>query len=164
MQTLSFVSEDEFDELLEKSLEIVSQYERASASLIQRCLGIGYARAARIIDQLEKIKAISPAYGARPREVLFKSLNDFLKTSKINSSQAKPDSIPSVRYKSLYPIKFQSSKKPLWEPQMVKYLNSKFDSNKIFYLDDSGLIIESIVKSNSFIYYHSRNNHERQDD
>ena len=59
------------DELLEKATEIVTQYDRASASLLQRRLAIGYARAARLIDQLEAKGVISSSDGSsEPRTVL----------------------------------------------------------------------------------------------
>jgi len=58
------------DDLFRAAVDEVCQYERASASLLQRRLSIGYARAARIIDQLEAAGVVSPAEGSKPREVL----------------------------------------------------------------------------------------------
>lgn len=58
------------DELYEEAKEVVLQYHRASASLLQRRLQIGYARAARILDMLEENGIVGPAEGARPRELL----------------------------------------------------------------------------------------------
>ena len=46
--------------------------KKASASLLQRRLRIGYARAARILDILEEQGIIGPADGAKPREILIK--------------------------------------------------------------------------------------------
>ena len=60
------------DDLLEEAKEAVRQYDRASASLIQRRLSIGYSRAARILDQLETAKVVGPAEGSKPREVFKK--------------------------------------------------------------------------------------------
>lgn len=60
---------NEDDELLEEAKQTVRQYDRASASLIQRRLSIGYSRAARILDQLEAAKVVGPAEGSKPREV-----------------------------------------------------------------------------------------------
>ncbi|TRZ78050.1 DNA translocase FtsK, partial [bacterium] len=57
------------DDLYEDAKEIVFQAGKASASLLQRRLRIGYARAARLIDILEEQKVVGPADGARPREV-----------------------------------------------------------------------------------------------
>ena len=61
---------DIVDENFKQAVEVVTQYDRASASLLQRSLDIGYARAARIIDQLEAAGVVGPAEGSAPREVL----------------------------------------------------------------------------------------------
>ncbi len=61
---------DEEDELLPQAKEVVWQAKKASASLLQRRLRIGYARAARLLDILEEKGIIGPADGAKPREVL----------------------------------------------------------------------------------------------
>lgn len=61
---------DERDLLFEEAIKILFQYDRASASLLQRRLSIGYARAARILDQLELEGIVGPAEGSKPREVL----------------------------------------------------------------------------------------------
>lgn len=66
------------DELYEEAVRIVCQYDRASASLLQRRLSIGYARAARILDQLESSGVVSPAEGAKPRDVLIQNADEFL--------------------------------------------------------------------------------------
>lgn len=58
--------------LFNKALEIVSRAGVASASLIQRQLSIGYARAARILDLLEQAGYIGPAVGSKPRDVISK--------------------------------------------------------------------------------------------
>src|SRR3989344_9091708 len=64
---------DDPDELLEEAKNIVIKYDRASASLLQRRLGTGYARAARLLDLLENEGIVGPGDGSRPREVLKKS-------------------------------------------------------------------------------------------
>ena len=61
-------SEDE--ELVEKCLEIIRQEKRASTSLLQRRLRLGYTRAARIVDILEQRGILGPGEGAKPREIL----------------------------------------------------------------------------------------------
>lgn len=60
------------DELLEEAKKIVIEFENASASFLQRKLSIGYARAARLIDELHQIGVVGPAIGANPRKVLIK--------------------------------------------------------------------------------------------
>lgn len=58
------------DELLGQAVEVVVQAKKASASLLQRRLRIGYARAARLLDLLEEKGIVGPADGAKPRDVL----------------------------------------------------------------------------------------------
>ena len=49
---------------------------KASASLLQRRLRVGYARAARLVEEMEEQGIIGPADGARPRDVLVSSMDD----------------------------------------------------------------------------------------
>lgn len=58
------------EELYEEALKIVQAAQKASASLLQRRLKIGYARAARILDMMEEKGVIGPGDGAKPREIL----------------------------------------------------------------------------------------------
>ena len=58
------------DPLFEDARNVVMQYDRASASLLQRRLKLGYARAARVLDQLEAAGIVGPSEGSKPREVL----------------------------------------------------------------------------------------------
>ncbi|MCK7515084.1 MAG: sigma-70 family RNA polymerase sigma factor [Desulfobacterales bacterium] len=60
----------EKDELYDKAVETVLQSGQASASHLQRRLELGYARAARIIDQMEDAGLIGPKDGSKPREIL----------------------------------------------------------------------------------------------
>jgi len=62
--------EGERDDMFEEAVSVICSYERASASLLQRRLKIGYARAARLLDQLEAAGVVGPADGSKPREVL----------------------------------------------------------------------------------------------
>ncbi len=59
------------DDLIEDAIQVVRESQRASASLLQRRLRIGYPRAARLVDELEKLGVVGPAQGSgREREVL----------------------------------------------------------------------------------------------
>ena len=71
----------ELDELFRSAVEIVCQYDRASASLLQRRLSIGYARAARILDQLEGAGVVSVAEGSKPRDVLIQNPQGILSST-----------------------------------------------------------------------------------
>ncbi len=66
------------DALFEDALRLICQHDKASASLLQRRLSVGYARAARILDQLEEAGIIGPGEGAKPRDVLVKNADEFL--------------------------------------------------------------------------------------
>lgn len=69
---------DGHDALFEDALRLVCQHDKASASLLQRRLSVGYARAARILDQLETAGIIGPGEGSKPRDVLIKSPEEYL--------------------------------------------------------------------------------------
>ena len=58
------------DALFDEAIEVVTTAGKASASLLQRRLSIGYARAARILDELEAEGAVGPSKGSKPRDVL----------------------------------------------------------------------------------------------
>ena len=64
------------DDLYKASVRAVVDAKKASTSLLQRRLRIGYSRAARIIETMEEQGIIGPADGARPREVLISGMND----------------------------------------------------------------------------------------
>lgn len=71
--------EGELDDLFTDAVHVVCQYDKASSSLLQRRLSIGYARAARIVDQLEAAGVIGPSDGSsKPREVLVQNAEEFL--------------------------------------------------------------------------------------
>ena len=57
------------DERLREAAEVCIQNQGGSTSLLQRKLGVGYGRAARIIDQLEDVGILGPPHGSKPREV-----------------------------------------------------------------------------------------------
>lgn len=68
----AFLSAEEEDELFPQALALVRQHQRASASLLQRRLRIGYSKAAQLIDLLEQQGVVGPAEGGRSREVLMR--------------------------------------------------------------------------------------------
>lgn len=61
--------DDEDDDMFHDALEVVMEAQKASASLLQRRLKVGYARAARLLDIMESKGIIGPGDGAKPREV-----------------------------------------------------------------------------------------------
>ena len=66
----------ERDELFEEAKEIVVRYQQGSISLLQRKLKIGYARAARLVDELEEAGVVGPGQGSKARDVLISAFND----------------------------------------------------------------------------------------
>jgi S-DNA-T family DNA segregation ATPase FtsK/SpoIIIE len=64
------VADDDKDRLLDDAIDVIREYDRASASLLQRRLKVGYARAARMIDQLEARGYIGAFDGSNARQVL----------------------------------------------------------------------------------------------
>jgi S-DNA-T family DNA segregation ATPase FtsK/SpoIIIE len=67
---------DPDDDMFDDAAEAVIRNGKASASMLQRRLRVGYARAARLLDLLEERGIIGPADGARPRDVLVSSLDE----------------------------------------------------------------------------------------
>ncbi|MEE4314893.1 MAG: DNA translocase FtsK, partial [Desulfofustis sp.] len=63
-------SDDDYDERYDEAVSFVCESGQASISMVQRRLRIGYNRAARIIERMEKEGIVGPADGAKPREVL----------------------------------------------------------------------------------------------
>ena len=61
---------DEYDELLVPAVEVILETGQASVSMLQRRLKLGYARAARLIDQMEQLKIVGPFEGSKPRQIL----------------------------------------------------------------------------------------------
>lgn len=64
------------DDMFKDAVRVVIDGRKASTSLLQRRLRIGYARAARIIEEMEEQGIIGPADGSRPREVLISSMDE----------------------------------------------------------------------------------------
>lgn len=61
------------EKLYNDALKFVSEYQTASASFLQRKMGIGYARAARLLDKMEENGIVGPQNGANPRKILKKN-------------------------------------------------------------------------------------------
>ncbi len=61
---------DEDEELIEQCIEVIRSEQKASVSLLQRRLKLGYGRAARIMDELENRGIVGPSNGAEPRDIL----------------------------------------------------------------------------------------------
>jgi len=60
----------DYDDMVPKAVQIVIEMKSCSVSLLQRRLKLGYARAARVVDQLEELGVVGPYEGSKPRGVL----------------------------------------------------------------------------------------------
>ncbi|KKU03055.1 MAG: cell division FtsK/SpoIIIE [Candidatus Amesbacteria bacterium GW2011_GWB1_47_26] len=87
----SFISPngEDRDPLFEDAVRLILSANNASASFLQRKLSIGYARAARILDELQQAGIIGPAAGAKPRDILIKSLDQ------LGNENSRPNSADS---------------------------------------------------------------------
>jgi len=74
------LADEELDPLFEEAVRLVCEHGKAAASLFQRRMSIGYARAARILDQLEGAGVVGPQDASKPREVLISSAEQWLAT------------------------------------------------------------------------------------
>ena len=64
------IDEGSSDELFQEAIKLVITHQQGSISLLQRRLKVGYARAARLIDQMEQAGIVGPFTGSKAREVL----------------------------------------------------------------------------------------------
>lgn len=130
------------DNLLEEAVKACIQYDRASASLLQRRLSIGYARAARIIDQLQDTGVLAPSDGSsKPREVLIKSFKEFKEKNKEMLIIEKKEELidPPKKYNPVVADFLHDEIKSLNSPIDIPYL--KTDFSKIGNLIVAGNVI-----------------------
>ena len=67
---------EEYDEMYDQAVAIVTETQQASISMIQRRLRVGYNRAARMIEQMEREGIVGPAEGGKPREVYARKIDE----------------------------------------------------------------------------------------
>ncbi|MFC1798842.1 DNA translocase FtsK [Thermodesulfobacteriota bacterium] len=72
----SSIDQEEYDEKYDQAVALVTESRQASISMVQRHLRIGYNRAARIIEVMEKEGIVGPSDGAKPREVLVRGFDE----------------------------------------------------------------------------------------
>ena len=88
--------DDQEDPLIEEAIDLVVETQQASTSFIQRRFKVGYARAGRIIDQMEERGIISGYQGSKPREVLmpkqrWQELKTMPKSQRMNAENVNQD-------------------------------------------------------------------------
>ena len=70
--------DEDSDEMLDEAIAVVAEAKKASASLLQRRLKVGYARAARLLDLMEAQGLIGPGEGAKPRDINIEKIEERL--------------------------------------------------------------------------------------
>jgi S-DNA-T family DNA segregation ATPase FtsK/SpoIIIE len=84
------------DDMFREAVRCVIEGKKASTSLLQRRLRIGYGRAARLIEEMEEQGIVGPADGSRPREVLVSSLDEVFGGADADAAEpGAPEPIPS---------------------------------------------------------------------
>jgi DNA segregation ATPase FtsK/SpoIIIE-like protein len=127
---LQILSIDETDELFDDAVKVVTEYDRASASLLQRRFSIGYTRAARLIDLLENAGVIGAGEGAKPREVLLKSFEEYTEKEKngtlVKKKLLSSDDLKEVKVKEPpNPNIFSSSNSSNWQYSIKEILQQE---------------------------------------
>lgn len=154
--------DEEFDEFFKQAVEVVCQYDRANAALLQRRLSVGYARAARIIDQLQEAGVLSPPEGSMPRKVLIHKPEEVLGKAgdtKNTTSQASDDPYEGpISYDTPPPLLLTKIDNVLWEPQLTDVLKSAdFKATNLTYplpvgLDENNTLrVESMLDVGNLI-------------
>jgi S-DNA-T family DNA segregation ATPase FtsK/SpoIIIE len=100
---MSMDASDADDDMFKDAVRVVIEGGKASTSLLQRRLRIGYGRAARLIETMEEQGIVGPADGSRPREVLVNSFDDVFgaPAAPENNANDTPPEAPSPREKFL---------------------------------------------------------------
>jgi DNA segregation ATPase FtsK/SpoIIIE, S-DNA-T family len=73
-----YLEDGDDEEVLNQAIAVVAEAKKASASLLQRRLKVGYARAARLLDMMESLDLIGPGDGAKPRDVNIEKIEERL--------------------------------------------------------------------------------------
>ncbi|MDP2598756.1 MAG: DNA translocase FtsK [Candidatus Liptonbacteria bacterium] len=71
-----YLEDGDDDEVLDQAIAVIAEAKKASASLLQRRLKVGYARAARLLDIMESLDLIGPGDGAKPRDVNMEKIEE----------------------------------------------------------------------------------------
>jgi S-DNA-T family DNA segregation ATPase FtsK/SpoIIIE len=147
------------DDLLEEAKEVVLAAGKASTSLLQRRLRIGYSRAASILDMLEEAGMIGPSNGSKPREILVSG--EQMLASSSNSISAMP---LHNRSESKAPGSYfyQEEESPLVLDENLSEEESLVDQNSEIEDDDEELVNDeedNEIKSDAKI----EDNHKKND-
>ena len=104
----------DYDELIDAATEVVVETGMASVSMLQRRLKLGYARAARLVDQLEEKGIVGPFEGSKPRQVLI--TKDQWQELKYRQGTVLPGSVPASEKTDLPPFDVEEKEIPESDP------------------------------------------------
>ena len=90
--------DNEYDELIDAAAEVVVETGQASVSMLQRRLKLGYARAARLVDQLEEKGIVGPFEGSKPRQLLItkEQWQELKYRNGVASASPEPEPVPVI--------------------------------------------------------------------
>ena len=80
----------DYDAKIDEAIQCVIEAGQASTSLVQRRLKVGYARAGRIIDEMEQLGVVGPHQGSKPRDVLM-TYNEWLERRNVLQNHGSED-------------------------------------------------------------------------
>jgi DNA segregation ATPase FtsK/SpoIIIE-like protein len=106
------------DDLFHEAKEAILESGKASASYLQRRLRVGYARAARLLDELEQAGIIGPGEGAKPRDILVTKDDAYTTMNAGQQLNVYKDSIPVPQKKQEEwpkPEQIENTDNPLWD-------------------------------------------------
>jgi S-DNA-T family DNA segregation ATPase FtsK/SpoIIIE len=85
----------DYDELLSQAVDVIFDTKQASVSMLQRRLKLGYARAARLVDQMEEIGVVGPFEGSKPRQILMTREQWLQRQSGDTEAPQQPQQLPT---------------------------------------------------------------------
>jgi S-DNA-T family DNA segregation ATPase FtsK/SpoIIIE len=91
MEAAEAEGDEDYDERYDDAMELVVRTRQASISMVQRHLRIGYNRAARIIEKMEREGVVGPSDGVKPREVLVSSFERLDPAAKLKAQSSKAE-------------------------------------------------------------------------
>lgn len=91
MEAAEAEGDEGYDERYDDAMELVVRTRQASISMVQRHLRIGYNRAARIVEKMEREGVVGPSDGVKPREVLVSSFERLDPAAKLKAQSSKAE-------------------------------------------------------------------------
>lgn len=118
--------DDPLDPMFNQAAEVVIQAGQASTTMLQKKLKLGYARASRVMDQLEDNGIVGPTQGAKPREILVSMQDWYERQALATSGIAKPKD-DQMSFSDLSPVSVRTEEK--YVENETEYEDVYFDSS-----------------------------------